>query len=872
MDAPFTTKFDGQPRVMVRVGGVAFAWDERVDAGSIALKKARDSASMGINLAAFFLTVACLLLSIALSLFFPPDVSSIAQPSARGLFGALALLGGCFVFYRLSETSRAHLAMPKRAKDATRPTLEPALPNAKAVNVAPLFSADAMKAVEEAYRLAERYGHAELLPLHLFVGSLTSGEAAAVFARLGVSFEAMKDPLARRLQSQQLGKPPRMSAAAEEALLAAFVNAFWEARAKVSAVEILAEAYARDAFLKELLFDLKVDETQFAACVDWLRIEGKMRERYQRFRRAAAYKPTGAMNRSMTAVATPTLDAFSEDLTSLAARGGLQMLVGRDREIDATFRVIEGGRKSVLLVGPDGTGRGTILAGIAQLMVEERVPALLQDKRLVSLSLPHLMAGVAAEEMQARLVSVLVEAARSKNIVLAIPDLHLAVGAAIEPVLSDAISRGVVYAIATTDIQSYGTLVERSALGRLFEKVDVGEPDEQNAIRILESKIGVIEYEHKVMFTYEAVEKAVKLSDRYLHEQYLPAKAIQVCREAAQEVAKTKGQNAQVTGEDVAKVVADKTGVPLTKVGGDETQALLNMETRLHDRVIGQEEAVKAVSAALRRARTELRSDTRPIAAFLFLGPTGVGKTELAKAIAETYFGSEDSMLRFDMSEYQEAGSVERLLGSSTNPAGLLTEAVRRKPFAILLLDEFEKAHPDILNLFLQVFDDGRLTDAAGRTVDFTNCIIVATSNAGTPYVQQAVSEGKALPEIRTHLMEVELRGIYRPELLNRFDGVIVFKPLTKDEVLQIAYLLVGKVASRLEPKGIAFRATDEAVAELAQKGFDPLFGARPLRRVIQEEVDNAIAKALLEGKVRRRDTIVLKPGGAIDIEKAAEL
>jgi ATP-dependent Clp protease ATP-binding subunit ClpC len=536
------------------------------------------------------------------------------------------------------------------------------------------------------------------------------------------------------------------------------------------------------------------------------------------------------------------------------------------------LRVIEGGRRSVVLVGPDGTGRATLLAGIAQLMVEERVPDILKDRRLVSLSLTHLLSGVSAQEAQDRLLAVFSEVVRSKNVVLALPDLHLAAGTSVEPLLADGLSRGVAYAVATTDPRSYAETLEGTALGRLFEKVEVGEPSETDAIRILESKVGAIEHEHKVLFTYDAVEKAVKLSDRYMHEQYLPAKAIGVCREAAQAVAKARGERAQVTGEDVAAIVAEKTGVPVTAVAKDETQALLNMETRLHERVIGQDEAVKSVSSALRRARTELRSDARPIAAFLFLGPTGVGKTELAKAIAQAYFGSEEAMLRFDMSEYQQGGSAERLIGSAGRPEGLLTEAVRRRPFAILLLDELEKAHPDILNLFLQVFDDGRLTDAAGRTVDFTNCIIVATSNAGTPYLQQAVAEGKGTDEIRTRLMEVELRGIYRPELLNRFDGVIVFKPLTKDEVLQIAYLLIGAVSARLEPKGIGFRATDEAVAELAAKGFDPLFGARPLRRVIQEEVDNAIANALLEGRVRRRDTIVLKPGGQIEIEQAPAL
>jgi len=335
---------------------------------------------------------------------------------------------------------------------------------------------------------------------------------------------------------------------------------------------------------------------------------------------------------------------------------------------------------------------------------------------------------------------------------------------------------------------------------------------------------------------------------------------------------KARGANALVGGEDVERVLMDKTGIPMTQVTTDERQKLLALEERIHGRVIGQDEAVKAVSSALRRARAELRAENRPIATFLFLGPSGVGKTALAKAVAASYFGGENAMLRFDMSEYQDQASVYRLIGAPGGEAGLLTEAIRRNPFALILLDEFEKAHPNILNLFLQVFDEGRLTDSSGRTVDFTNAIIIVTSNAGTAYIQDATKAGVPTDQMKTHLLEEELRGIYRPELLNRFDGMIVFRPLTEDEVQQIAYLMVAQVAERLETKGIKFRATDEAVQALAKKGYDPKFGARPLRRIIQEEVDNAIATALLEGRVDRRDTVVLHPDGQIEIEKAEAL
>jgi len=297
------------------------------------------------------------------------------------------------------------------------------------------------------------------------------------------------------------------------------------------------------------------------------------------------------------------------------------------------------------------------------------------------------------------------------------------------------------------------------------------------------------------------------------------------------------------------------------------------MEDRLHGRIIGQEEAVTAVAQALRRARAELREGKRPIANFLFLGPTGVGKTELTKALAAEYFGEESRMVRLDMSEYQDQASVSRMIGASGDQrGGLLTEAVRHNPFAIVLLDEVEKAHPDILNLFLQVMDDGRLTDGVGRTVDFTNTVVIMTSNAGTPFIQAEVAKGTPMASIRTALLERELKGIFRPEFLNRFDGVIVFKPLTMDDVTQIAWLQVNSIAERMLVKGIMFRADDEAVEELARLGYDPLFGARPLRRTIQEHVDNALADVLLRKEAGRGDTVVLQHDMTLRVEKAPSL
>ncbi|MDP3245072.1 MAG: AAA family ATPase, partial [bacterium] len=401
---------------------------------------------------------------------------------------------------------------------------------------------------------------------------------------------------------------------------------------------------------------------------------------------------------------------------------------------------------------------------------------------------------------------------------------------------------------------------------------EIAEPEINEAIKILEAKAGLIEYQTKIYFSYDALEKAVVLSDRLMHDKFLPQKAMEIIQEAAVLVKNKHGSRKMITGEDVAQIITEKTKVPVTSITQGEAEKLMNLEKIMHQRIIGQDEAIKLVAAALRRSRAELRDNKRPIANFLFLGPTGVGKTETAKAVAESYFGGEDRMIRLDMSEYQEKDSVYRLLGAPGEAGGLLTEPVRKSPFSLLLLDEIEKAHPDILNIFLQVTDDGRVTDATGRVIDFTNVILIATSNAGTSYIQEAIKQGKAMESIKKDLIERELKGVFRPEFLNRFDAVVVFKPLEEKEILQIAKLILGKIAKQMEAKGIFLQTTDAAAEELAHAGFDPIFGARPLRRVIQEKVQDALANFLLTKKVSRRDVVILEKGGVIRVEKARKL
>ncbi len=667
----------------------------------------------------------------------------------------------------------------------------------------------------------------------------------------------------------------------------AYLEAYDNRARKVDLPDLMVAIAGLNGLASEVLFDSEVDLDKVKNVAQWLRIQKLMRENWQKFRRRARLKPAGGMNRAMTAVATPYLDVFGQDLTRLAKLGYLAPCLNREKEISAIYRLIEGGNQSVILVGQDGVGKTAILEGLAQRMMAEEVPPILRDKRLINLSVAKLVSGASPAEAEARLLAVVDEILRSGNIVLAIGNIQDMIGITAPPiggqavvghsldlaeVLVSALAKKHFFCLATANPLNYRRYIEPSALNNVLEKVEIAEMSPNQAIQVLEAKSGPIEYKNKVYFSYEAIAKTVELADRYLRERYLPAKAVGLLEETAIAVRKKKGERGIVAGEDVAEIIAEKTKIPVTKITADESQKLLNLEERIHQRLVGQEPAVKMVATALRRARTELRDIHRPIANLLFLGPTGVGKTELAKTVAEVYFGSENQMIRLDMSEYQEQSAINKMIGAAgSKEGGYLTEAVRRSPFSLLLLDEIEKAHPDILNIFLQVMADGRLTDSQGRTIDFTNVILIATANAGTQFIQDKLKSGVNIQVVKDQLIGGELNKYFRPEFLNRFDGIIVFKPLAMAEVEQIAGLMIKKLADRLAVKGINFQVSPEAIKELAVAGFDPVYGARLLRRVIQEKVEDNLANYLLQNKIGRRDTIILQSGGWFKIEKAEQ-
>ena len=608
-----------------------------------------------------------------------------------------------------------------------------------------------------------------------------------------------------------------------------------------------------------------------------------MRQDYKIFKKMARLKPASSMNRAYTSVASPTVDYFSRDMTVMAKYGYYEFCVARDQEIRQIFESLEGGSSGVLLVGQNGCGKRTIIEGIAQLMVKEEVPHFFKDKRLVELDVSRLLSGTSPSQAQDRILQIINEMRRSKNIILYIENIENIMGISagaeesleLSEVLAETLSRRGIYCLASVDSENYTNYIEGKALAQVMSVINVKEPDFNDAVYMIESKIAGIEGRYGIYFDYNSIEAAVNLSVKYINDKFLPAKAIEIIRAVAVKNSKMVANDPSkkiCSQHDVAEVVSDLTGILVSKVSESESEKLLNLEEKIHNRMIGQEEAVKAVAGSLRRARAQLREGSRPIASFLFLGPTGVGKTELAKSVSEIYFGAEDDMIRLDMSEYQLADSVKKMIGDTDGTLGYLTEAVRKKPFSLILFDEIEKSHPDILNLFLQILDDGRLTDGQGRTINFTNTIIISTSNAGALFIQEAVKENMANEIIKQTLIDEHLIKVMRPELINRFDGIIVFKPLTLDNILSIAKLMINKMAKNLETKGIELLYDDAGLLKLAKEGYDPKFGARPLRRLLQDKIENEIANLIIGKQLDRRDIVFINERGEIETQKAKKL
>lgn len=757
------------------------------------------------------------------------------------------------------------------------------LPRKKVLNIQTAFTDEALSILGQAYELADKSNHLSVAPAHLFFVLMNSNRIANIFVRLGLPANTIQQRLVELLapseknKTKDAGAMPLPSIDFWQVIFQSYESAYSAHQEYVSVTELLLASVEESTELQAILYDLGVDKNKLLNVVEWARIRERLYRDYRKMRVKGSHRSKTGMDKAMTALATPYLNQLSEDMTRDAQLGRLETCVAREDEIEAVFRIIQGGGQSVLLVGDHGMGKRSIVDGIAERMIAEDVPLPLFDKRLVRLSVSSLLAGTTPSGAVERLLQLLNEISRARNVVLYINNIHELMGVSagardgsldVADALVEALKDGGFFTIATTTDEEYARHIANSPLSGVFTKVDIKEMSENQAIQVVESRVAYIEYKQNVFFAYNAIEKAVKLAKRFLRDTYLPGSALEIVVEAAAQAHAKKGANSLVTAEEVSAVVAEKTKIPVATITAGETEKLARLETEMHEQVIGQDEAVNLVANALRRARAEIREASRPIANFLFLGPTGVGKTELAKTIAKVYFGGEDRMIRLDMSEYQDKSAIYRLIGApGEKGSGILTEAVKRQPFAIVLLDEVEKADADILNLFLAVMDDGRLTDSTGRVVDFTNVILVMTSNAGTAYVQDQLRAGLSSDAIKDRLLHGELKQYFRPEFLNRFDGIILFRALTDDDIHKIAGLMLQRVARDLEIKGYELVVEAGAIDYLASVGFDPEFGARPMRRAIQEKIENKLAEFLLSGQLKRRDKIILGAGGGMRVE-----
>src|SRR5213595_1176246 len=637
-------------------------------------------------------------------------------------------------------------------------------------------------------------------------------------------------------------------------------------------------------------------------------------------------------------VKTPALRAFGRDLTELAKKNELDPVIGRRNEIERVIQVLcRRTKNNPVLIGEAGVGKTAIAEGLAQEIASGNVPELLRDKRVVTLDLALMVAGTKYRgQFEERIKAVMDEIRRSKNVILFIDELHTIVGAGsaegamdASNIIKPALSRGELQCVGATTMNEYRKYIEKdAALERRFQTIKVDAPTVDEAIQILKGLRPKYEAHHKAKLTDEALETAVRFSDRYITGRFLPDKAIDVMDEAgararinsmtrptdvkdiekeieeirlekegaikAQDFEKAAAlrdkekqtkekldtilnkwreereeKEVVVTADDMMHIISKVTGVPLQRMEQEETQKLLMMETEMKHRVIGQDEAVTAISKALRRSRADLKDPRRPIGSFVFLGPTGVGKTFLARTLAEFMFGDADALIQIDMSEYMEKFTASRLIGSPPGyvgyeEGGQLSEAVRRRPYSVVLFDEIEKAHPDVMHLLLQILEDGKITDSLGRKIDFRNTIIIMTSNVGAEILRRQTTMGfaatKPLGEhefeaMRDRLLE-EAKKVFKPEFINRLDDIIVFHQLTKADLMQIVELEVAKVLRRVKAKEVHIELEQSAKEFLIEKGYDPQYGARPMRRAVERYLEDPFAEELLRGNVKGGDVV----------------
>ncbi|MCA2700749.1 MAG: ATP-dependent Clp protease ATP-binding subunit [Microcystis sp. M179S2] len=760
------------------------------------------------------------------------------------------------------------------------------------------FNQKAIKAVMFAQEEARRTGHSVVGTEHLLLGLI--GEATATAALI---LKDLKVTLheSRRLIEGMTGRGTGYSP----------VNIPFTPKAKKMFEQAFQEArqLGEQAIAPEhLLLAITADPESLAAKilimqgVDLIKLRGLLIKNAGEKVASGRFTAKSDYEDQKNAPQGGILAQYGRNLSQEVKNGKIDPVIGREPEIERVVQILGRRTKSnPILLGEPGVGKTAIAEGLAQRIHNGDIPELLQDKQVIALDMGSLLAGTRFRgDFEERLKGVVEEVRKSGNIILFIDEIHTLVGAGsmggamdASNLLKPALARGELQCLGATTLDEYKRHIERdAALERRFQPVMVGEPTKEQAIEILRGLKATYEDFHQVKYAQKAIEAAVNLSSRYINDRFLPDKAIDLLDEAGSRThlryslqstspAEVREESPLINpeslipvvdAEEIAQIVAAWTGIPVTQLTETESESLLNLEYQLHERIIGQQEAVNAVSRAIRRARVNLKNPNRPIASFIFAGPTGVGKTELTKALAKLLFGSESSMIRLDMSEFMESHTVSKLIGAPPgyigyNEGGQLTEAVRRQPYRVVLFDEIEKAHPDVFNLLLQLLEDGHLTDSQGRRVDFKNTLIIMTSNIGSKVIEKG---GNSLgfeiaddfaqsryQQISNRVTE-ELKQYFRPEFLNRLDEIIVFRQLTREEVTQIADILIADLAKQLTEKGISVEVTAAFKDLVINEGYDPSYGARPLRRALTRRLEDSLAVAMLSGKVNSGDHAIL--------------
>lgn len=757
-----------------------------------------------------------------------------------------------------------------------KPKLEFALAEDLKVNLAELLSFETAKAVNKSLIFASHlFKKSEQITSTHFLYFLLKDNPKLnfIFFRALLDLKEIKKEVRQSLRAaggRARVKKSLYSQDFQDTLLEALRIAKKKSHSRIKIGDVLSALAKKCPVFKKILIKSKLKVEDIENLTWWLESIEERIERRKRFWEYENLAKRGSLAKEWTAGYVITLDKYSIDWTNVF-RKGTPEIIGHQKEIKVIERILSRREiNNVLIVGEPGTGRKSMIHALAKKSLFGLSLPEVNYKRVVELDMVSLLAEtVAVEEVEIALDKIFQEAVTAGNIILVINEFHNYIGQVARPGVIDISGIIAPYLqlpqfqiVALTTYDGLHRYIEKNpSILSLFGKVEVSEIAPRETLMLLENLALTLEKKYKKFISYPALREIVSLTDRYMPSLPFPEKAMSLLDEVVIYV-DSATRNKVVLPKHVAKVITEKIEIPVGEIEVKEKEVLLNLEELIHQRIINQDEAVDEVSAALRRARTEVTIRKGPMGGFLFLGPTGVGKTETSKALAEVYFGSEERMIRLDMSEFQAIKDIPRLIGSTKEP-GLLTTLVRENPFSLILLDEIEKAHSDVLNLFLQVLDEGFLTDGLGRKVNFKNTIIIATSNAGYKVILKALKEKVEWEGVKQKLLDYLFeKRMFRPEFINRFDAVVVFRPLTKENLLDISELMFQELKKNLKEKGINFIITEPLKEKIVELGYSPVFGARAMRRIIQDKVENVLAAALLSDKLKRGDKVEINPKG----------